>query len=91
MQSSNILGKNVVIVVTEDANVERWSVDAPGGGGATPDWSVSLRRSGCASDTLVAAPEVQLRRNASAAFQAQYAYDLVYVGTRLASCMTGDE
>jgi outer membrane protein assembly factor BamB len=46
------------------------------------DWSVPLARPACTpGDALDAAPVVHLRAGATAAFQAQYADDLVYAGT----------
>jgi len=81
-------GLIVVFLVTEEGEVERWDIEG------TPNliWSESIKRNvACTSDSIIAAPLVQLRRFSSAAFQAEYSTDLVYVGTRYGgACGIGD-
>lgn len=50
-------------------------------------WTNDLKRTGCASDKLDAAPVTHVRNTATAAFQAAYTTSLVYVGTRF-GCST---
>lgn len=68
-------------VVREDGVFTRVQLAA-----GVEQWSVSLRRAGCPTDSLVAAPVVHLRAQASAGFKAVHTDDLVYVGTHYATC-----
>jgi hypothetical protein len=73
-------GSFAVFVTTLAGSVYRVNVDAATGA-LTPAWSRNVRRPGCLNDRLVAAPVVHLRATATAAFQARYSTDVVYVVT----------
>ena len=79
---------DVIVVVTEDGEVEAWHM----GNQSDPLWSEDAKRGFCVSDSISADPKIHLRRYASEAFQSKYLTDLVYVGTRFsAGCTGGDE
>ena len=78
---------DISVVASQNGEVEAWNVNTL----VAPLWTVSTQRGGC-SDSISAAPKIHLRRYASAAFQAEYLTDLVYVGTRFSTgCPGGDE
>jgi outer membrane protein assembly factor BamB len=82
-------GTEGIYVVSDDGELERWQT---GYTQAELVWDADLTRSTCNSDSISAAPVVQLRRLSSAAFQAKYTTDLVYGATRFSSgCAGGDE
>lgn len=45
-------------------------------------WTMDLSRSGCSSDTIVAAPVIHLRYQGTPAFQSTYLTDMVYIATK---------
>lgn len=82
-------GEEILITVDEGGFAQYWPL--PVDFNVPPAWVTSLRRSGCATDSIVAAPTMQARRYASPAYQAAYPTDLVFVGTRFQSGCVGDE
>jgi outer membrane protein assembly factor BamB len=77
-------GSYAVFVARDDGVVSRIDPEAMG-----QVWSMSVRRPGCASDSLAATPVVHLRRFASDSFKAAYTTDVIYVATRYSNVCGG--